>query len=406
MSNTVTVVVPVYKDTMTIFEEVSLSQCFKVLSDYCICFVGPGSLKKHYLKEFKTAKYEEFDSSFFESTKTYSELLLSRDFYKRFWDYDYILIYQLDAFVFSDRLMEFCNKEYDYIGAPLKGKGWKKYHVGNGGFSLRKIKSFLRVLEKKEEILHDLEDKLTMLDYEDSFWGYCGYNPKIDFTVPNIYEAGEFAAALDVGHAIRAMKYRGNPFGCHEWDKLNYQVWKPVIEAEGYFLPEVDEHEYRDEMKYDQNVRLNSFTHYVLRHSDIKKLEYYREKIGITDILMDRDYYIWGTGVYGKKTLKFLKLLGINVSAFIDSKPKEEYFSSLKVITPSDIEKNSNIFIVIGSVKYELEIREHITKSGRKEGQDFSLYSKWFDLLKNIVTLEYPNISGITIDIMAVEKDG
>lgn len=46
--------------------------------------------------------------------------MLSAEFYDRFAAYEYVLIYQLDAFVFADRLAEFCQMGYDYIGAPVR----------------------------------------------------------------------------------------------------------------------------------------------------------------------------------------------------------------------------------------------------------------------------------------------
>lgn len=45
--------------------------------------------------------------------------MLEADFYRRFGKYKYMLIYQLDAFVFSDKLLDFCEMGYDYIGAPV-----------------------------------------------------------------------------------------------------------------------------------------------------------------------------------------------------------------------------------------------------------------------------------------------
>ena len=59
------------------------------------------------------------DDKYFNSAfvKAYKDTL-----YSRFEKYEYMLIYQLDAFVFSDRLMEFVEAGYDYIGAPLNNR--------------------------------------------------------------------------------------------------------------------------------------------------------------------------------------------------------------------------------------------------------------------------------------------
>ena len=94
--------------------------------------------------------------------------MLSNFFYSAFREYDYMLLYQLDAFVFKNELLYWCNKNYDYIGAPwiaskqtllkkielqFKSKRKQKraeifFKVGNGGFSLRRIQKFFDITEK------------------------------------------------------------------------------------------------------------------------------------------------------------------------------------------------------------------------------------------------------------------
>ena len=93
-------------------------------------------------------------AAFFGSTAATNRLMLSREFYGTFSHYSYILIYQLDALVLSDQLVQWCETGLDYVGAP-----WLKCEVtpwvnepavGNGGFSLRKVPSFLEVLSSNK----------------------------------------------------------------------------------------------------------------------------------------------------------------------------------------------------------------------------------------------------------------
>ena len=95
-----------------------------------------------------------------------------------FLDSEYILIYQLDAFVFKDELKEWCQKGYDYIGAPwiatIENTIWLKYFnivarkfrsknknnreqiffkVGNGGFSLRRTSSHYSIVKENEPFI-------------------------------------------------------------------------------------------------------------------------------------------------------------------------------------------------------------------------------------------------------------
>ena len=50
--------------------------------------------------------------------KVIINLMLSPFFYESFLDFKYVLIHQLDVFIFKDELNYWCNQNYDYIGAP------------------------------------------------------------------------------------------------------------------------------------------------------------------------------------------------------------------------------------------------------------------------------------------------
>ena len=77
---------------------------------------------------------------------TYSALLKRPEFYERFIDFSHILIYQTDALIYrkiSDQYFQ-----YDYIGAPwTQSNQCAKTCAGNGGFSLRNVKTMIRVCE-------------------------------------------------------------------------------------------------------------------------------------------------------------------------------------------------------------------------------------------------------------------
>lgn len=94
----------------------------------------------------------EVDDKYFGSVQAHSWLLMTPAFYDAFLDYEYILIYHLDALVFSDELIEWCDRGFDFVGAPLlvdndPAKGFEM--VGNGGFSLRNVRSFARAARSR-----------------------------------------------------------------------------------------------------------------------------------------------------------------------------------------------------------------------------------------------------------------
>lgn len=99
MAHKVAVVIPVYKETLNEFEKISLTQVQKVLGHYQYIFVAPQGKNIPYVTQ--GSKVYFFPPQFFQNTKTYNYLMMSPNFYKAFLDYEYILIYQLDAFVFQ-----------------------------------------------------------------------------------------------------------------------------------------------------------------------------------------------------------------------------------------------------------------------------------------------------------------
>lgn len=128
----IVVVIPIYKATLTQYEEMSLNQCVKVLANYSLVVIKPTSLDiNELLSQYSLLKVENFPDDCFSNLRAYNKLVLSEDFYQRFVDYQYMLIFQLDAYVFRDELLDWAKRGYDYIGAPwlperLEGK------MGNG----------------------------------------------------------------------------------------------------------------------------------------------------------------------------------------------------------------------------------------------------------------------------------
>jgi hypothetical protein len=252
----VKIVIPVYKNENDLYEQKSLNQCCKILSDYPVVFVKPQSLDITNLKkDYPQTGEENFADNYFESIVSYNRLMTSAEFYSRFSDCKYILIYQLDAFVFRDELKQWCLKDYDYIGAPwlLKPK-YHRFHlyiflrikalyyyfvnrpfrkimlgdkIGNGGFSLRKVSSHLRVtIEKQSKINSFLERSKEYSEFnEDAFWGT--QNP--DFVYPGLREALSFS--IDDYPEISFQQNQNKlPFGCHGWSKpLKIDFWKDKI---------------------------------------------------------------------------------------------------------------------------------------------------------------------------------
>jgi len=331
--------IPAYKKELHQFEKISLQQCHKILKSYDKAFVVPESLDINYGDVYQEYKVEKFPDIYFANTRTYSELCLSQEFYERFGAYDYMLIHQLDAFVFSDRLEEFCNAGFDYIGAPLVGGIWESIntYVGNGGFSLRNIKNTLKLLRDHQELLKYSPMSGEFCSGEDVFFSFCGTRKDIDFKVPDIQLAGRFSTQM-VMNGDRSTIREKLPFGIHAWARFNYNLWKPIIESYGYQLPSKESVQYVDFSIPEYDWRL-----YCKVLEKAKELE--------NKCLPFKSCSIWGGGDYGKRCIRVLEALNIKIKCVFDWNIKVlEYAADLDypVYPPTiaNLRENTDMLIV------------------------------------------------------------
>jgi hypothetical protein len=269
---TVAVVVPLYREKLTADEEISIRHLKRFLGDYDKYLVVPEKLKVT-LPGFETKRFRD---EFFHNTVTYSALLISPDFYRAFAEYEYILVYQTDALVFSDQLALWCATGIDYIGAPwLKGEGVnfiEEPAVGNGGLSLRRVESFLRVtsgpgmkaeldrywealyaakpahvrlLNLPKKILRRLRALVTAGSVwskhlqsttpdpgerfnEDCFWSFRAVRYDPGFQIASVAEALRFSFEVDPKKCYE-LNNQQLPFGCHGWNKYDRGFWEPFL---------------------------------------------------------------------------------------------------------------------------------------------------------------------------------
>ena len=249
------IVIPIWKKELDCVEEISLKRLRKVLVDdnksafcnevYLICPTGldVSDYEKIYNTDGATLKKVEFDPRYFKSTATYSQLCINYDFYDTFAEYEYMLIYQLDCYLFKDEIEKWCDMGYDYIGGPIistdcgwdtvkesqKGKQWTPY-VGNGGFSLRKIETFKDITNPKGELRtrYGLTDeKLKNVRWEDKYFCNDLFN-LYELNIPSWRKAMEFGLDMSVDVIYGYLKCNPSPMGIHSVDK-NIRYWKKVI---------------------------------------------------------------------------------------------------------------------------------------------------------------------------------
>lgn len=252
------IVIPVYKELTDKYEELSFRQCLKILHNYPIYLLThedlPLSRYDGIAKEYNIKLGRVFfDPSFFTSIAGYNRLMMSKTFYQSLAAHQYILIYQLDAFIFKDELKYWCNQGYDYIGAPwmINDKGEmldrSLWTVGNGGLSLRKVSHCLKVLSWKGPVIKYRKIKYLpyMLGWQNTirYFKKSGLNEDglfsgllspsyIHYNVPSPEVAAHFAFERFPSYLFDICNHQ-LPFGCHAFLKFEYdEFWKHYIEKD------------------------------------------------------------------------------------------------------------------------------------------------------------------------------
>lgn len=265
----VNVVIPVYKQTLTEYEAISLTQCLRVLGNYPIWLACPHSLDTTVYRAIgPNLQTHTFDDSYFADIQGYNRLMVAKEFYEAFADQEYMLIYQLDAFVFRDDLAYWCQQHYDYIGAPWlrdrdftsqSDKLWftikqriatwlnlKKEDgvtpreiinlngVGCGGFSLRRVAAMLRCLEPFQQKIAEYERIPLHYYHEDVFWSIEVNRHWPRLRIPNYRKALFFAIEFYPKWAVEHYNEGQLPFGCHAWNIHGTDYWRSVFANYGY----------------------------------------------------------------------------------------------------------------------------------------------------------------------------
>lgn len=278
-SNLCCIVIPIYKEDLTITEKISLKRLEEVLwkdktflSDYEVCFVYPECMNISKYKKIYKHPFKEltFDKKYFESTDSYSQLLISYDFYNKvkyvtYAPSRYMLIYQLDCYIFEDKIKDWCLKWYDYIGAPIFSENarWNVFKVingkktfvpavGNGGFSLRNIDTFLELTNPHGELAkaYDITPEKTKdVKFEDLYF-IDTLGKLYDLNIPDWKEAVNFSIDMNPEVPYNYWKIDPHPMAIHAFEK-NIRFWKDRIpELNNKKVIDYCEDKYKEFFKY------------------------------------------------------------------------------------------------------------------------------------------------------------
>jgi len=268
----VVVVIPTHNQNPMTSELASFTQCYKILGEHPIRILAPEGLDvSAYTHVVPECQVVFIDKNWLSSIEQYNKLKINPYFYHLFKEYNYLLTYELDAWVFRDELLYWCEKDYDYIGAPWfedwykANKSLKPIGVGNSGFSLRSVPKALQVLTRVQRIKRlrkfwfssklqsilrftNLLKKFKFIqpqcDFvrlpeilwdhyqynEDLFWGIIVPSVFNDFKIGDINEATKFSFEVNPSFLF-AQSENKLPFGCHAWEKFEPEFWNKYIEV-------------------------------------------------------------------------------------------------------------------------------------------------------------------------------
>ena len=262
LSSNVAIVIPVYKkfNLLENFEIKLFDQIKAIFTNREIFIILPESINEDWEQntEFQTIS---FSDTYFKDKFSYSKLLCRKNFYETFSFYDYIQIIQTDCWIFEDKIDYFINLGLDYIGAPWMEGGFdgnpkeKLWKTGNGGFSLRKVSSFISILEqikysqkgklpvfksdqispkaliKNFGIRNNLQHFIKEAPGEDIFW--CIYVPQIfnqtDFKIADTTTAAHYSFEVLPEFLFNQITEKHLPMGCHNWMNNSPDFWKNYI---------------------------------------------------------------------------------------------------------------------------------------------------------------------------------
>jgi hypothetical protein len=262
----VAIVVPLSKrPTLTPDEEISLRHATHYFSRYDKYLVAPaGASFEHPGFQMKL-----FATKFFGSIAAHARLVTAPLFYETFADYKYILMYHLDSLALSDQLEQWCHTGLDYIGPPwinCPDSPWvKRERVGNSGFALMKVQSFLKVLYSPKPSVDPNQywheqygSKPKHIQYlnlpkrflkrlrifnssrfhmfrwlqgrseADIFWSDEAIHYYPEFKIADVATGLRFAFEVSPRLCFERNQHQ-LPFGCHAWARYDRAFWEPYL---------------------------------------------------------------------------------------------------------------------------------------------------------------------------------
>ncbi|MFA6087889.1 DUF5672 family protein [Mucilaginibacter sp.] len=268
LTNDLCVIIPVHKPVPSADEIISLSAANVQLNAYDCFLVYPDGMDTSlYTSLYPELKLKLVNPEWLSSIEQYNKMKLRLDFYNLFSKYQYMLTYELDAYIFHSDFEGTGALNFDFIGAPFFEGYWDTKPGAplakgcNSGFSIRNVRSCIRVLSSMNKfrfgwwiykifLSHSSKlriklNELTNNKYEIYISGKFGFYfadfhlnedlvwseivPQLfpEFKVADPMSALKFSFEYNLKDSLR-LNGDKLPLGCHAWYKhLNF--WKHYI---------------------------------------------------------------------------------------------------------------------------------------------------------------------------------
>lgn len=157
------------------------------------------------------------------SVKDYNNILLNINFWHTFSSFKKILIFQGDTMIYKYGIDKF--NKYDYVGSPWPTSLQTITRVGNGGFSLRTVKSVIHCLENVDKIYinkylqYDQNQNKLGNQPEDIILSYG--MKQFEYSIPEVSTAKHFAVETD--------EFNKNILGSHQLDIWNKKLGDQLL---------------------------------------------------------------------------------------------------------------------------------------------------------------------------------
>jgi len=261
------VIIPVHKPMLSEDEKLSLLACYRHLKTFdCFLVFPEGMPVDQYLAIHPRLQPKPVAPKWLSSLENYNRMKLYAPFYQQFSGYEFMMTYELDAYIFSSSIQEHHGFDFDFIGAPVfegyleAGPDAPFHGALNSGFSIRNIKACLTVLKllKRYKLkwkfnhflyanfaalrrkLRKEQDAIFFNYYLKRFYSGKSFNEDMIWTqvvplmAPSFRTAPPEIAATFSFEVNPQRLYESNngrlPLGCHAWPRFPF--WEKYIKRE------------------------------------------------------------------------------------------------------------------------------------------------------------------------------